>query len=205
MAVNPDIPMTVFTINIDTILTKKFKSPSAKPDDQSTAFTPVSSITGATGVTSRGSNSSIAWNKPLQQTLQYQSHASKPTTLIEIDQQKRIAMLEAQLALTSTVTAPSIGSASTRTSKSAKTQSSQSKQPKASTQSSGNSPLTAASTQSRIEGLQAAMINIQLILEKLTADKAVHSPLPAYAPPASPVSESASASVILDSPLADYC
>ena len=201
MAVDPDIPMNVFAKNIDTILAKKFKSPSAKSDDQSTAFTPVSSITGATGVISRGSNNSIAWNKPLQQTLKYQSQASKPATSIEIDQQKRIAILEAQLALTSKVTAPSIGSASTRTSKSAKskkTRSSQSKQSKASTQSSGNSPLTAASTQSRIEGLEAAMINIQLILEKLTADKAVHSPLPAHAPPASPVSESASASVIMD-------
>jgi hypothetical protein len=73
---HPNIPMSVFTKNIDTILAKsiRFRPASTTPtneDEASTVFSPVSSLTG--GMTSKGSKgSSIAWKTPLQETLQKQ-------------------------------------------------------------------------------------------------------------------------------------
>ena len=70
LLVNPDIPKTVFTTNIDTILARKVTKlppPSASGDDTASVATPASSLTGTTAV-SKGSKLSIAWAELLQAT-----------------------------------------------------------------------------------------------------------------------------------------
>jgi hypothetical protein len=62
LSANPDIPKTVFTKNIDTILAKKFKYKTVPGTDAKS--TPALSMTGATS-----KSSTIAWKTPLQETL----------------------------------------------------------------------------------------------------------------------------------------
>ena len=95
---HPDIPKTVFTKNIDTILAEKIKKHSdTQAGDDSSSLTPASSLTcGATDATSKGS--SIAWRKLLQETLLTKGTAAKASPKIsslELNQQKKIAILEA--------------------------------------------------------------------------------------------------------------
>ena len=109
---DPDIPLTVFTKNIDTILAKKIQKKTKKSAASEFVLSPASSITGQT---SRTSKTSVAWQVPLQHapasdTWQARSAAqndyvppsSSASTVSqskrEREQQKRISTLEAQLA-----------------------------------------------------------------------------------------------------------
>jgi hypothetical protein len=101
---HPDIPKTVFTKNIDTILSKRIKkvvsSDTATMDETATAATPASTLTGTTGAVSKSSlkPTSVAWKRPLQESLKLQTEKKKMTSG-ELNQLKLIAILEAQLAL----------------------------------------------------------------------------------------------------------
>ena len=68
----PDIPKTVFTKNIATLLAKRIKKrPAGAPssgDDGVSEVTPLSSLTGVTSQTSL-SKGSLAWKQPVQETL----------------------------------------------------------------------------------------------------------------------------------------
>jgi hypothetical protein len=88
---HPNIPKTVLTKSIATILSKKFKTVTTPENDD--ASSPASSLTGATS-----KSSTIAWKTPLQETLQT-TIKKKPMTSNEINQLKRIAILEAQVAI----------------------------------------------------------------------------------------------------------
>ena len=84
-----DIPKTVFTKNIDTILAKKIKkvdssSDTVTIDETATASTPASTLTGTTGAVSKSSlnPSSIAWKLPLQDSLKLQSERKMTSTEI---------------------------------------------------------------------------------------------------------------------------
>ena len=105
---DPDIPLTVFTKNIDTILSKKIKKTTSSASES--VLSPALSITGLTPKTSK---SSIAWQVPLQlSSISKRSDnantnkiadakKASSTTLVshrELVQQQRIVALEAQLA-----------------------------------------------------------------------------------------------------------
>jgi hypothetical protein len=96
---DPDIPLTVFTKNIDKILAKKINKKQQPLDATASVLSPESSITGTTSKTSRSSSD---WQKPLRQSVTTSSAntMSKPlaATATEIKQQQRIILLEAQLA-----------------------------------------------------------------------------------------------------------
>ena len=107
---DPNIPLTVFTKNIDTILTKKRKKKTPLPVLEF-VLPPASSLTGQT---SRMSKTSVAWQVPLQHkdvsylfTSNKVRDRSAPPQLAspaaqstfsrrEIVQQQRISSLEAQ-------------------------------------------------------------------------------------------------------------
>ena len=200
---HPDIPKSVFTKNIETLLAKTIRTrasdESAGGDDASSVFSPVSSLTG--GMASRGSKgSSIAWKTPLQETLQKskngspatQAKRSKPQSSVEINQLKRIAILEAQLAINQEPMDPPAStapSAASRTSHSTRgTHTSQSKgTSRASSLSTEHSPLTAASAHSRLDTIENTLTKIQRMLQTLTT-KVVSPPAvqTVLAPPASP-------------------
>jgi hypothetical protein len=171
---HPDIPKTVFTKNIDTILAKKIKKQTDAPtDDSSTAFSPVSSLTdGIPGGTLTSKGPSIAWRKPLQETLLSKATTSKvkakvTMSSLEINQQKQIAILEAQLALrsgtNSVVSHASQSSKSSKSTKSAKSKASR---------SSTHSGLTASSAHSRVDKLEVQMkeglAEIKALLKAMT-------------------------------------
>ena len=77
ISTHPDIPKTVFTKNIATILAKRIKRniPAVTTDDSTSVLSPaVSSLTGGgtattTSITESSLKPSIAWRKPLQETL----------------------------------------------------------------------------------------------------------------------------------------
>ncbi|KAI2495355.1 hypothetical protein MHU86_19157 [Fragilaria crotonensis] len=137
---DPDIPMTVFTRNIETILAKKIKkhSPSvAEVDDAAPFLSPESSLTGTTSKSSKGP---IAWKVPLQETIQRQEYhkASRKASRIhtrELQHLQRIALLEAQLAASMSANNSKASSATEQHSKR-----SQSRASHTSSQLSGNSP-----------------------------------------------------------------
>jgi hypothetical protein len=172
---DPDIPMTVFTRNIETILAKKIKksTPSVVSEEATTFLSPESSITGTTSKSSKGP---IAWKVPLQETMHrhgytnVQKQASRLATR-DLAQKHRIAALEAQLA--------SLNSANSKTSSTTEQRShrSQSRTSQASSQLSGNSPaLTIASAHARLDGIETAVQSIHTLLSTLTAR--VHIPAP---------------------------
>jgi hypothetical protein len=105
---DPDIPMTVFTRNINTILAKKLRKSilSVGSEDAVTFLCLESSIPGAT---SKGYKGPMAWKVPLQETIQQQRQeyhkASKKANhlyLKDLAQQQRITTLETQMASMST-------------------------------------------------------------------------------------------------------
>ena len=122
---DPDIPLTVFTKNIDKILAKTIKTQKPSPSFSESILSPASSLTGQT---SRTSKTSVAWQIPL---LQKQAGMSMPISkfkqgrsqsspknerlvqsalsLRELEQQKSISMLEQQLASMSTGTSRNSG------------------------------------------------------------------------------------------------
>ena len=172
---HPDIPKTVFTKNIDTILSKKFRKRKDVPgaDDASSVFSPVSSLTG--GVTETTSiesikKASIAWRKPLQDTLLTKTKALSKKTMssLEINQRKTIAILEAQLELRS-----GENSVTSQTSKSVKSKASR---------SSSQSGLTAASAHSRMDKYETSLEEIKDLLKQLAVNNnhstAVPGPVP---------------------------
>ena len=174
LSANPDIPKTVFTKNIETILAKKIKSnPTSGTDTEST---PASSLTGATS-----KSSTIAWKTPLQETLKNTTaKRPKPMASSEINQLKRIAILEAQLALPPTPDA-SIATSS-KASKSTRSRQS-TKASRSSSLLSNHSPLTAASAHSRLDSLEGAMLDIRRLLKKLVTNQdqlntPTHDPTP---------------------------
>ena len=201
---HPDIPMSVFTKNIDTLLARSIRvrtadstTAASNSDEASTVFSPVSSLTG--GMTSKGSKgSSIAWKTPLQETLHThgkdgslvaQVKRLKPKSSVELNQLKRIAILEAQLAINQeskdppASTAPS--ASASRTSQSTKgSRTSQSKTSRASSLSTEQSPLTAASAHSRLDTIEHTLTKIQRMLQQLTV-KTVQPPA-VLSPVASP-------------------
>ena len=162
---HPDIPKTVFTKNIDTILSKKIKKNTEPPrGDDSSLSTPISSITGgATENTS--SKGSIAWRKPLQDTLLSKvkpAKASSKFSSVELNQKKKIAILEAQLALLSTTHGtPSIASQASHSSTSQASKSGKTKSSRSSTQSG----LTASSAHSRMDKYEASLLDHRTTLE----------------------------------------
>ncbi|KAI2513931.1 hypothetical protein MHU86_315 [Fragilaria crotonensis] len=169
-ASHPDIPMTVFTRNIDKILAKTItkQKDAASTDDSSTIFSPVSSLTGVTGGGAAGATlpkGSIAWKKPLQETW-LSNTKGKTTTKVnstEINQRKRIEILEAQLALrsgTNSVDSPTA-------SKSAKSKASR---------SSSQSGLTAASAHSRLDKFESSLEEIKDMFKAIMVRKDHTSP-----------------------------
>ena len=172
---HPTIPKTVFTKNIDTILAKRFKTVSHVPGNDE-ASTPASSITGAT---SRAST--VAWKIPLQETLkQSATTRKKPMSSNEINQLKRIAILEAQLALSynpdvSVATSSKASTVSSKASKSTRSKQS-TKASRASSQLSDHSPLTAATAHSRLDSLEEAMHDIRRLLKKIVTHQVTPNP-----------------------------
>ena len=157
---DPDIPLTVFTKNIDTILAKKITKKATSFPAPESVLSPESSITGLTSKTSR---SSIAWQVPLQSSHVKPAHRpqdvlqkDKPSNSTnnissrEVAQQQRIASLEAQLA------SPSAGNSRTSGDKS---------------QLSGNSPNSLATAHARLDGIETAVLNIQTLLQTMSSDK----------------------------------
>jgi hypothetical protein len=184
---DPDIPMTVFTRNIDTILAKKIKkpNPSVNSEDAATFLSPESSITGATSKSSKGP---IAWKTPLQETMQRHEYhkASRKANRIQTrdqQQQQRIAHLEAQIA--------SMSAANSKTSSTTEQQSkrSHSRASHTSSQLSGNSPtLTIASAHARLDGIETAVLSIQSMLTTLTVGTSTTRPS-STSPQSAPTSE----------------
>jgi hypothetical protein len=194
-----DIPKTVFTKNIDTILAKKIKkvassSDTVTIDETATTSTPASTLTGTTGAVSKSSlkPSSIAWKRPLQDSLKLQSERKMTST--EINQLKRIAILEAQLALSASVTGNDDDqSKSTKSTKSRRSRSLSKASSRASSPSTERSALTAATAHSRLDGLESSMKDIHRMLARL--DRLVPP-----SPSASPVSPPQKASSLQPAP-----
>ncbi len=164
---DPGIPLTVFTKNIDTILAKKIK----RSIPSSASASPLSRDSLITGLTSKTSKSSIAWQIPLQSSVPKFSdntkHASQaegkkttppePTASVrEIAQQRRIAALEAQLASMSDGNSRASGDKS---------------------QLSGNSPNSLATAHARLDGIESVVLNIQTLLTNMsTTNQTTHEP-----------------------------
>ena len=143
---DPDIPMTVFTRNINTILAKKLRKSilSVGSEDAVTFLCLESSIPGAT---SKGYKGPMAWKVPLQETIQQQrqeyhksSQKAHRRYSKDLEQQHRIATLEAQLASMSTTNSKTLSTTEPQSKQS------QSRASHTSSQLSGSSPtLTIAS------------------------------------------------------------
>jgi hypothetical protein len=162
MESHPDIPKSVFTKNIDTILSKRIKRQTdSTTDDSSSLFSPVSSLTGGgtTAGTSTTTKGSIAWRKPLQETLLSKAKGKQKVQMssLEINQRKQIAILEAQLALRS-----GTNSVDSQTSKSAKSKTSR---------SSSQSGLTAASAHSRLDKFDSSLAEIKAMFKEIMVSK----------------------------------
>jgi hypothetical protein len=160
---DPDIPLTVFTKNINKILAKTIKTQKPSPSFSESILSPASSLTGQT---SRTSKTSVAWQVPL---LQKQAGMSIPTSkfkqehsqsspknerlvqptlsLRELEQQKRISMLEEQLASMSTGTSRNSGDKSLLF---------------------GNSPNSLATAHARLDGIETTVLNIQALLQTMS-------------------------------------
>ena len=140
---------------------------------------------------SKGSKgSSIAWKTPLQETLQKQgkngslatqAKRNKPQSSVEINQLKRIVILEVQLAINQepmdnpASTAPSAASRTSQSTRGSRT--SQSRASRASSLSTEHSPLTAASAHSRlVDTFEYTLTKVQHMLQQLTV-KVVQPPV----------------------------
>ena len=160
---DPDIPLTVFTKNIDTILAKKIQKKTKKSAASEFVQSPASLITGQT---SRTSKTSVAWQVPLQHapasdTWQARSAAqndyvppsSSASTVSqskrEREQQKRISTLEAQLA------SMSAGNSRTSGDKS---------------QLLANSHNSLATAHTRLDGIESVVLNIQTLLQTIVTN-----------------------------------
>lgn len=162
---DPDIPLTVFTKNIDTILVAKRIQKRPDLSKKDIGQSPASSLT---GMTSKTSKSSIgAWKVPLQQSRSPQP-ATTPkqvlkSTARELQQQRLIENLEAKLA--------SLSAGNSQASASPSIQS-QRAQSRSSSQLSGNSPNSLATAHARLDGIETTVLKIQSILESFVSDRA---------------------------------
>ena len=146
---DPDIPLTVFTQNIEKILAKKIKKTPHPHTTGNSVLSPESSVTGMTSKTSKSSN---AWRRPLQKSstsTKVPTSAKPPSaTDRELKQQQRIVLLEAQLASLSAGNSKASGDRS---------------------QLSGDSPNSLATAHARLDGIESAVLNIQTLLQKMQA------------------------------------
>ena len=192
---NPDIPKTVFTKNIATLLARKVKKSSdTASDDISSVLSPASSLTGGATAASKGSRQSIAWKHPLQETSLKQSLTGntgrRPMTSKELNRRKQIAMLEVQLALKAQTTGRATATQRSQASQSNKSSraSSRDSSRDSSRASSKSSGLTAASAHARLDELKVSFDDFSETLkniEKLMLNKsAVTTDAPAT--PSSP-------------------
>jgi hypothetical protein len=158
---DPNIPLTVFTKNIDTILAKKIKKKPSLPVLES-VLSPASSLTGQT---SRTSKTSVAWQVPLQHNADSKlptsdkvrarrthSQATSPDAQStfsrrEIVQQQRISSLEAQIA--------SLSAGNSRTSGDK-------------SRLSVDSPNRLATAHARLDGIESVVLNIQTLLQTMS-------------------------------------
>ena len=173
---HPDIPKTVFTKNIDTILAKRIKRCTGEAtDDSSTALSPLSSLTDGANVVTAAAKGSIAWRQPLQDTLLSKEKAAKaPPKLssLEINQQKKIAILEAQLAIRSGNNSVA-SNVSNMSNKSAKSKTSR---------SSTQSGQTASSAHSRVDKLESQMTAEFAELKKMIQNLTMANKAPVESP-----------------------
>jgi hypothetical protein len=157
---DPNIPLTVFTKNIDTILAKKIAKKASSFPTAASVLSPDSSIT---GLTSKTSKSSIAWQVPLQSSFVKTSHRNQtapqketnkhpPSNISsrEVEQLQCIAVLEAQLA------SMSAGNSRTSGDKS---------------QLSGNSPNSLETAHGRLDGIETAVLNIHTLLKTMSSEQ----------------------------------
>jgi hypothetical protein len=165
---DPDIPLKIFTKNIDTILAKKIgKHPS--PSTAASILSPASSLTGQTSKTSK--SSTVAWQIPLQHntvsalipsggvgdtSLPRHSKADALSPR-EIAQEKRIQLLEEQLA--------SLSAGNSRTSGEK-------------SQCSGDSPNSLATAHARLDGIEHTVMNIHSLLQTMADDHVHRSSVP---------------------------
>jgi hypothetical protein len=164
---DPDIPLTVFTKNIDRILAKRIKKSPPSLSVLESALSPASSLTGQT---SRTSKTSVAWQVPLQHAAISQLNSSQgrakgrnkadspaPLTasLREREQQKRILTLEAQLASLSAGNSRNSGDKS---------------------QLSANSPNSLATAHARLDGIETTVLNIQALLQNMSSTSHQNKP-----------------------------
>jgi hypothetical protein len=164
---DPDIPLTVFTKNIDRILAKRIKKSPPPLSVLESVLSPASSLTGQT---SRTSKTSVAWQVPLQHAAISHPHSSQgrakgrnkadsqaplPVSLRELEQQKRILTLEAQLASMSAGNSRNSGDKS---------------------QLSANSPNSLATAHARLDGIETTVLNIQTLLQNMSSTSHQHKP-----------------------------
>ncbi len=161
---DPNIPLTVFTKNIDKILAKKIAKKIAKKESSfPTAASVLSPDSSITGLTSKTSKSSIGWQVPLQSSFVKTSHCNltapqketnkhPPSNISsrEVEQLQRIAVLEAQLA------SMSAGNSRTSGDKS---------------QLSGNSPNSLVTAHARLDGIETAVLNIHTLLKTMSSEQ----------------------------------
>ncbi len=169
VSADPDIPSTVFTRNVATILAKTITKPRPLDGEEiQKSHSPESSLT---GLTSKGSKGSIAWAIPLQEMMRHPS-VKKPARIptpppdYALHQQQRIEILEAKLASMSETAS--------------KTSATQSHTSKTSSKLSDDSPLSLASAHLRLDGIESTVLNIQNMLQKMTrptSSTMVSSPL----------------------------
>ena len=154
---DPDIPLTVFTKNIDKILAKKIRKSLPTPSTGDSVLSPESSITGMTSKTSK--SSSNAWRRPLQKSSIEKSVNTAPmlplATDREIKQQERIVTLEAQLASLSAGNSKASGGDRS--------------------QLSGDSPNSLATAHARLDGIESVVLNIQTLLQQMQTDPSASS------------------------------
>ncbi|KAI2489688.1 hypothetical protein MHU86_24897 [Fragilaria crotonensis] len=138
----------------------------APTDDTSSLFSPVSSLTGGDTIDgTTHSKGSIAWRKPLQETLLSKAKGAPKEKMssIEINQRKKIAILEAQLDLPS-----GTNSVESQMSKSAKSKVSR---------SSSHSGLTAASAHSRLDKFDSSLAEIKAMFKAIMVSKRLSPPM----------------------------
>ena len=176
---DPDIPLTVFTCNIDKILSKQITRPPASVTDPpvsvtddstaQTGVTPASSITAATSLRSK-SSAGIAWNVPLQETLTDSATKSKRPSSREILRKKRDDILRAQHGSASGIAPPSpsdVAKTTTTSKQRSKTQQSTGSSRQSISQYSAQSHLTTEAAHERIDTLEGALLEIKELLQMM--------------------------------------
>ena len=197
---NPNIPKTVFTKNIATLLARKVKKSSDSVDDISSVLSPASSLTGGATAASKGSKHSIAWKYPLQETSLKHSLTGKTArrqmTSKELNHRKQIAILEVQLALKANTTDRNSVQQSSRASQSNKSSRASSRD--SSRASSKSAGLKAASAHARLDELKVSFDDFSETLKNI--ENLMLNNRAATEAPATPSTSHATEQPSLDSP-----